>query len=125
MAVGRGFGRAYHQDWLRPTLGGEGFGRVEIRARITVDDADRRVAPRREVEVDARVRELGATGMEARVLNISQTGFMAETNGEFEVGARIWLMIPGRERANAVIRWRAAGKIGAEFAEPLNPAYLP
>lgn len=95
-----------------------------IKARIEQDHADRRAAPRKPVEVDARLRELGSAGTEVRVLNLSETGFMAETEGEFEVGARVWLMVPGRDRANAVIRWTAAGKIGAEFAEPLDPDSL-
>lgn len=91
-----------------------------IRATIGQDIANRRAAERMPVEIEAKVRELGATGTEARVLNLSSTGFMAETDGEFEVGARVWLMMPGRERANAVVRWIAAGRIGAEFAEPLD-----
>ena len=95
-----------------------------IRARIEQDSDDRRAAQRLPVEIDAKLRELGTTGTEARVLNLSSTGFMAETSGEFEVGARVWLMVPGRERANAVVRWTAAGKIGAEFAEPLDPETL-
>ena len=123
MVTGRGLGRAIHQDWLRPTLGG-GLARVDIEARISADERDRRAAPRLAVEVDARVRELGTTGTEARVVNISETGFMAETDGEFEVGARVWRMVPGRDRANAVVRWTAPGKIGAEFAEPVDPASL-
>ena len=54
---------------------------MTIRARIVHDTgvADRRAAPRLPVEIDAKVRELGTTGTEARVLNISETGFMAET----------------------------------------------
>ena len=91
-----------------------------IKARIAdaTDDTDRRRASRHPVEVDAKLRELGATGVEARVINLSATGFMAEAPAEFEVGARVWLIMPGRERANAVVKWVAAGKIGAEFAEP-------
>ena len=38
----------------------------------------------------------------------------------FEVGARVWLMLPGRARANAVIRWTAGDKLGAEFAQPIS-----
>lgn len=93
-----------------------------IKARIgeTPDPAERRRFARLPVEIDARVRELGAEGVEARVLNISQSGFMAETDGEFEVGARVWFMLPGRERANAVVKWIAGNKIGAEFAEPIS-----
>ena len=54
------------------------------------------------------------------MLNISPTGFMAETEAEFEVGSRVWLMLPNRERANALVKWIAGNKIGAEFAEPID-----
>ncbi len=91
-----------------------------IRARLAEDERDRRRFPRLPVDVDAKMRELGATGVEARVLNISERGFMAESEGRFEVGSRVWLMLPGRERANAVVRWTAGDKIGAEFAEPIS-----
>ena len=69
---------------------------------------------------DAFVREFGASGVEAKIVNISEHGFMAESDGRFEVGSRVWLMLPGRERANAVVKWTAGDKIGAEFAEPLS-----
>ena len=91
-----------------------------IRARIAEDNRDeRRRAARRPVELDVKMRELGTSGVEARVLNISENGFMAVAAGDFEVGARIWLMLPGRERANAVIKWVVGDKIGGEFAQPL------
>ncbi len=93
-----------------------------ISARIgdAEDPSDRRVATRFVVELDARVRELGDTGVEARILNISETGFMAESEARFEIGSRVWLILPGRERANAVVKWIAGDKLGAEFAEPIS-----
>jgi hypothetical protein len=91
-----------------------------IKARIAEDPSDRRRFARLPVEVDARMRELGASGIEARVLNISERGFMAASDGRFEVGSRVWLILPGRERANAVVKWTAGDKIGAEFAEPIS-----
>jgi hypothetical protein len=95
---------------------------VAIKARIgeSTDAADRRRAARHDVELAAQVRELGATGIEARILNISETGFMAATEGRFDIGARVWLMLPGRDRANAVVKWVAGDKLGAEFAEPIS-----
>jgi len=44
---------------------------------------------------------------------------MAVAEGRFEVGCRVWLMLPGRERANAVVKWAVGDKIGAEFADPI------
>jgi PilZ domain len=93
---------------------------VSIKARIAEDRTDeRRQVPRQPVELEAKMRELGASGVEAKVLNISERGFMAVADGRFEVGSRVWLILPGRERANAVVKWTAGDKIGAEFAEPL------
>jgi len=93
-----------------------------IKARITEASgpSDRRRAARLSVEISARVRELGNEGCEARVVNISETGFMAETDGEFEVGTRVWLILPGRDRANALVKWTAGHKMGAEFSEPIT-----
>jgi len=93
-----------------------------IKARIVEDHdaSDRRRSSRFPVELEAKMRELGATGIDARLLNISETGFMAESEGNFEVGSRVWLMLPGRERANAVVKWTAGDKLGAEFAEAIS-----
>ena len=93
---------------------------VTIKARIAEDESDRRRASRLPVELEAKMRELGASGVEAKVLNISERGFMAIADAQFEVGSRVWLILPGRERANAVVKWTAGDKIGAEFAEPIS-----
>lgn len=93
-----------------------------IKARIAnaVDPTDRRRSARVPVEMDAKVRELGSEGSEARVINISDTGFMAESTGDFEVGSRVWLILAGRDRASAIVRWTAGNKLGAEFSEPIS-----
>src|SRR5690348_18075001 len=93
---------------------------VTIKARIAEDESDRRRFSRLPVALEAKMRELGESGVEAKVLNISERGFMAISDGRFEVGTRVWLMLPGRERANAVVKWTAGDKIGAEFAEPIS-----
>lgn len=94
---------------------------VLMHARIAEanDAVDRRGASRFAVAIDARVRPLGEEGAEARIINISATGFMAATNENYEVGSRVWLILPGRERASALVKWIAGNKIGAEFAEPI------
>lgn len=83
--------------------------------------AGARSAERTSLAVGATMRELGASGVDATILNVSERGFMAAAEGLFEVGARVWLILPGgRDRANAVVRWTAGGKLGAEFAEPIS-----
>jgi hypothetical protein len=91
-----------------------------IKARIAEDSSERRRQSRRPVELEVKMRELGSNGVEAKVLNISERGFMAASEAAFEVGSRVWLMLPGRDRANAVVRWIAGDKLGAEFAEPIS-----
>ena len=93
-----------------------------IKARIAnaEDPTDRRRSTRHPVEMEARVRELGSEGSEALVVNISDTGFMAESNGNFDVGSRVWLILPGRDRASAIVRWTAGDRLGAEFSEPVS-----
>jgi hypothetical protein len=95
------------------------FSMIKARIAEDRDQGDRRGAPRLPVELDATMRELGANGVEARVLNISERGFMAETEAHFDVGSRVWLILPGRDRANAVVKWTAGDRLGAEFAEPV------
>jgi hypothetical protein len=94
---------------------------VTIRARIAEDASEeRRRIDRTPVTLEAKMRELGTTGVDAKVINISEWGFMAIADTPFEVGSRVWLLLPGRERANAVVKWTAGDKIGAEFAEPVS-----
>lgn len=96
------------------------FSVIQARISEADDPRERRRADRLPIALDATMRQLGETGLEARVLNISERGFMAQSEGKFEVGARVWLMLPGKSRANAVVRWTAGDKLGAEFAQPVS-----
>ena len=92
-----------------------------FKARIAAAVPERRRAGRTPIELDAKMRELGASGVDATILNVSERGFMAIADAHFDVGARVWLILPGRrERANAVVKWTAGDRIGAEFAEPVS-----
>lgn len=96
------------------------FSMIKARIADAGDQSERRRFSRQSVEIDGRVRELGETGIQARIINISESGFMAESDGRFAVGSRVWLMLPGRDRANAIVKWTAGDKLGAEFAEPIS-----
>ncbi len=81
-----------------------------------------RQAERRIVNLAARLREPGATIVDAEVLNLSTDGFMAETDLELEPGASVWLKLPGLEPQNSRCAWAEEGKAGFQFATPLHPA---
>lgn len=81
----------------------------------------RRRDPRIEAPADVALRPLGATAVDARLLNISSLGFMAETEALIEPGVRVWISLPGIPRANALVIWAKDGRLGAEFAEPIDP----
>lgn len=97
--------------------------RFVINAKIAADpngDARRR-EPRIELAAAVPLRELGHPAVDARLLNISSHGFMAETDALIEPGSRVWLTLPGLSRANALVLWARNGRIGGEFAEPVDP----
>ena len=93
-----------------------------IHATISPDTRTdtRRREPRAEVRAPVTLRELGSTAVDAQLLNISSHGFMAETKSEVAAGSRIWLSLPGIPRANALVKWTKGGRLGGEFAEPIN-----
>ena len=81
----------------------------------------RRREARLEIEVEVPMRELGRESVEARLINLSSRGFMAETEALIEIGSRVWLKLPGIARANALVVWTKSGRIGGEFADPIDP----
>jgi len=85
---------------------------------------DGRSAERRIVNLAARLREPGATIVDAEVINLSTTGFMATADIVLEIGASVWLKLPGLEPQNSRVVWNEDGKTGCEFATPIHPATL-
>jgi hypothetical protein len=86
--------------------------------------ADGRSAERRIVNLAARLREPGATIVDAEVRDLSTDGFMAETALALATGTIVWLKLPGLEPQNSRVAWSEEGKVGCEFATPLHPLTL-
>ena len=84
--------------------------------------SDGRQAERRIVNLAARLREPGATIVDAEVLNLSTDGYMAETDLKLDPGVNVWLKLPGLEAQNSRCVWIEDGKAGFQFATPLHPA---
>jgi hypothetical protein len=83
-----------------------------------------RTAERRIVNLAARLREPGATIVDAEVRDLSTNGFMAETSLPLHPGATVWLKLPGLEPQNSRVAWAEEGKVGCEFSSPIHPLTL-
>lgn len=91
-------------------------------AQIAADlDSEPRREPRTTLDADIAMRELGSTAVDARLSNLSAGGFTARTDALIAPGSRIWLTLPGIGRVNALVVWARGGKLGGQFAEPIDP----
>lgn len=83
---------------------------------------DNRSTLRRAVRLDARVRDRGAARFAIRVLDLSMTGFRAETAFTIRPGSLVWITLPGLQGLEAEIAWQRGDHIGAAFRTPLHAA---
>jgi hypothetical protein len=83
---------------------------------------DGRGVERRVVNLAARLREPGATLVDAELRDLSTEGFMAETSLALELGMTVWLKLEGLAPFNCAVAWVKEGKGGFKFAIPLDVA---
>lgn len=83
---------------------------------------DGRATTRRDVGVDAKVRDRNGSRYKIRVVDLSRTGFKAECVHTIRAGTMIWLSIPGLQGLEAEVAWQRGEFIGAAFHQPLHPA---
>lgn len=84
--------------------------------------ADNRSTLRKAVKLDARARDRGASRFAIRVVDLSMTGFRAETVFTLRPGTIVWLTLPGLQSLEAEIAWQRGEHIGAAFRQPLHAA---
>lgn len=94
---------------------------IHAKIALEADVEPRRREPRSSISAEVPIRQLGQNSVDARLVNVSSRGFMVETDALIEAGARIWLTLPGAGRVNGLVIWAKNGRIGGEFAEPIDP----
>ena len=95
---------------------------MAVAARLSaIPDYEQRRADRLDLLLDASLRELGATGTDVRLHNLSTRGFMCEADAIHAVGSYVWLRIPAVGAFNARIVWRDSFRYGCEFIAPIDP----
>jgi hypothetical protein len=83
---------------------------------------EHRRALRKAVKMRAHLRDRGTTKFEIDVVDLSTTGFRAETSFTLWPGTTVWLKMPGLAGLEAVVAWRDKYRYGCAFAKPLHQA---
>lgn len=88
--------------------------------QLGIDRYNVRKPDRVRVLLNTRLRVLDSPDLDVAVRNISTRGFMAEGDGNVEIGSDAMVYLPGVGWTLACIRWTTGNRFGARFAESLN-----
>jgi hypothetical protein len=83
---------------------------------------EHRRALRKAVKLRARLRDRNATRFEIRVVDLSPTGFRAETAHSLRPGTIVWITLPGFSGLEAEVAWQTNEHVGCAFRQPLHQA---
>lgn len=83
-----------------------------------------RNADRLLVSVRADLRQRGASAVAVDILDLSTHGFRVETHLKLDIGATLWLRLPGLEATPARVAWIEGNCAGCSFDRPLHAAVL-
>ncbi len=88
----------------------------------SVASGDSRRTLRKSVVLRARLRDRGATRFDIKVVDLSATGFRAETAYRLNPGTVVWVSLPGLASLEAVVAWQTRDQVGCAFRNALYPA---
>ncbi|WHO39769.1 PilZ domain-containing protein [Sphingobium sp. AP49] len=90
--------------------------------RLTDMERKSRLAERRDVMIDVKVRRPGETWFTSRIADMSVSGFRLQSFMKLTAGSELWIMLPGFEGRRARVLWVRAHESGCTFERPLHPA---
>ncbi|MGN6279071.1 MAG: PilZ domain-containing protein [Sphingomonas sp.] len=83
---------------------------------------DHRHALRKAVRLTGQLRDRGAAKFSVDIVDLSVTGFRAETTARLYEGALVWLTLPGMAGLEAKVAWVDNTYCGCAFTQSLHPA---
>ena len=86
------------------------------------DATETRAATRLSTKLDALLRDRTGRRCAVSVVDLSLTGFRAETVSKLHPGTLVWVTLPGLQGLEATIAWQRGEHIGAAFVRPLYAA---
>lgn len=93
---------------------------ADVRASNRANIGERRDAPRRALQIDAKLRASGAHSFSVVVTDLSLTGFGCEAVSGLHAGDVCWLTLPGLGGLQAEVMWNNGVRIGCEFSSLLS-----
>jgi len=114
-------------DAFRPdpvTDDSQGAIQGELYLGAALSPTRERNADRVPVTVRANLRQRGASAVSVQILDLSTHGFRIDTHLTLEIGAQIWLRLPGLEAIPARVAWIEGHQAGCAFDRPLHPAVV-
>ena len=85
-------------------------------------DGDHRRALRKSVRLTGQLRDRGSAKFSIDLVDLSTSGFRAETTARLHEGALVWLTLPGMAGLEAKVAWIDNAFCGCAFSQPLHPA---
>lgn len=86
-------------------------------ARMT---AERRVAHRAPVSIDAWLRKRGQTGFKVLIRDLSRTGCRGETLSRMNAGERVWVALPDFAPIEGAVKWVNQRGFGIHWDSPMH-----
>lgn len=83
-----------------------------------------RTATRHDVSIVAVLRRQGQSRFEARIEDLSETGFRVGSHFDMPVDSMVFLTLPGLAPVPARVAWSSGSSLGCQFHTPLHPAVL-
>ena len=81
-----------------------------------------RSAERVALALDVKLRVQGGRPIDAKLLDLSMSGFPTEFLARFRPGDRVWLSLPGLSSLSAIVAWSDGVITGCRFETPLHIA---
>lgn len=99
-------------------------GEISTAKHVADGDKKERSTERVPIEMDAGLRQRGGAGVTVQIMDLSTHGFRIETHLDLQIGADVWLRLPGLESSHATVAWVSGYIAGCKFERPLHPAVL-
>lgn len=89
---------------------------------IANDAPSERPFDRYSLLIAVKLRRQGENWFNARLSNLSPTGFRVQSFAVLEQDSTIWIMFPGFDGRRARVVWARNHEAGCQFERPLHPA---